>query len=360
MKEKNKEVEIDLLELARKLWDNKKFIIKATLIGVVVGLVVAFSIPKEYTTKVIFTTSSSVSSTGNIGTLASLAGFNIGNMQPSEILSPELYSDILNSTPFVKGLLNINVIDSNKGVDTTLYCYLRDKQKTAWWSFVLNIPSAFIGVFKSGDNEDALMSEARQYFISKEEIEIIEKLKQSYSISTDKKTGVTTLEVTSQSPIITAFMADTITSYLQSYIIKERTKKAKTDLINAEKLHTQSKKEYFEAQQNLAFFIDANKNVISARYKINQEKLQNEANLAYTVYNQTAQQVQINKIKVQDDTPVFTIIQPAIEPIFPSTPSKKIILAVFLFFSILLSSSVVLKKEIINLLKSEPRDEDRF
>ena len=46
------EQEIDLLELARKLWDSRKLILKFCLVGVVVGLVVAFSIPKEYTTTI--------------------------------------------------------------------------------------------------------------------------------------------------------------------------------------------------------------------------------------------------------------------------------------------------------------------
>lgn len=50
------EQEIDLIELAQKLWKERKFLLKGCGIAVVVGLIVAFSIPKEYTT------------TGEIGT----------------------------------------------------------------------------------------------------------------------------------------------------------------------------------------------------------------------------------------------------------------------------------------------------
>ncbi len=46
------EKEIDLLELASTLWKQKKKLIKWSLCGALVGLVVAFSIPKEYTTSV--------------------------------------------------------------------------------------------------------------------------------------------------------------------------------------------------------------------------------------------------------------------------------------------------------------------
>ena len=40
--------EIDLLELAKKIWAKRRFIIKYALIGAVAGLVIGFSLPKEY------------------------------------------------------------------------------------------------------------------------------------------------------------------------------------------------------------------------------------------------------------------------------------------------------------------------
>ena len=40
--------EIDLLELAKKLWAKRRFIGKYAIIAAVIGLIVGFSIPKEY------------------------------------------------------------------------------------------------------------------------------------------------------------------------------------------------------------------------------------------------------------------------------------------------------------------------
>ena len=76
-------------------------------------------------------------------------------------------------------------------------------------------------------------------------------------------------------------------------------------------MYIEAKENYYKSQRNLAAFIDANMNVVSAEFKTTQEKLQNEANLAYAIYNQMAQQLQMAKVKVQDTTPVFTIIEPA-------------------------------------------------
>ena len=46
------EQEIDLIELAQKVWASRKLVFKASGIAALVGLVVAFSIPKEYSTSV--------------------------------------------------------------------------------------------------------------------------------------------------------------------------------------------------------------------------------------------------------------------------------------------------------------------
>ena len=49
---KSEEQEIDLIELAQKVWSEKKLIIKWCCIAAVIGLVVAFSIPREYSTSI--------------------------------------------------------------------------------------------------------------------------------------------------------------------------------------------------------------------------------------------------------------------------------------------------------------------
>lgn len=355
MEEKDKkEVEIDLLELGQKLWDNKRFVIKVTIIGAIVGLIIAFSIPKKYTTSVIFTIGSNQSSTGTMGALASLAGINLTNVQSSEIISPELYPDIMNSTTFVQGTFDIEIKDKVEGIDTTLYGYLKHYQKSAWWNSVLKAPAKVVGFFKSSNEMISNDGEsgANRYFVSDEEIGIIGAIRESYSIETDKKTSISKFEVSMQSPAVSAFLADTLTRYLQSYIIQERTKKAKTDLNNTQRLYEQSKADYEAKQDLLASFLDRNKNIISARYGVNQKKLENDVSLAYSVYTQMSQQYQLAQIKVQDDTPVFTIIQPAIEPTQASSPNKKLILFGFVFLSLVSSSLWILRKDIKDIMFS--------
>ncbi len=346
------EKEIDLLALANKIWVNKKFILKALGIGLVIGLIVAFSIPKEYTTTVILTPESKSTTSGNMGSLAALAGINMNSVVGEDALaSPELYPSVISSTPFLRGLLNIKVIDLKMGIDTTLYGYMNDYQSAAWWSYILKAPGLLKGLFSS-EKIDMNDNNSNTRIISEEEQNILNNLTDRLTISSDKKTGVTTIEVMMQSPEISAYLADTVTSYLQSYIIDYRTQKARKDLAYSEKLYEESKADYYKTQAALATYIDGNMNVVSAKYRTTQERLQNEASLAFTIYNQMAQQLQMAKVKVQDTTPVFTVIQPAVEPLFPAKPSKKIILIGFSFLAFISATVWILRNDIYNIIFS--------
>ena len=117
------EQEIDLIELAQKVWAERKLVFKACGIAALIGLVVAFSIPKEYSTKVTLAPESAgKTSAGGMGALAAMAGINLGGASAGEdALSPELYPDIVKSTPFLLELFDVKVKDQKGKVDTTLY-----------------------------------------------------------------------------------------------------------------------------------------------------------------------------------------------------------------------------------------------
>ena len=350
-KNTSEEKEIDLIEIGKKLWDKRKFILKVSGVGLLIGIIIAFSIPKEYSTTVILAPESKEGgSLGNAGALAAMAGINLGGTSTSGDLSSDVYPNIMESTPFILGLSQIHVSDPKEKIDTNLFSYIKDEQKSAWWTYILGTPRLVIGLFTS-KKEDST-TEKNKFILTQDEDEVVEKLKKFLSISIDKKTGIITLASTMQSAIISATVADTLTSYLQSYIIKYRTEKARADLVFAEKLYNESKSDYNKAQQKYADYLDRNQNVILASYRVNQDKLQNEVTLAYNVYNQVAQQLQVAKVKVQDQTPVYTVIQPAIIPLIPTKPNKKLIVIGFILVFAVGSCGYILGKDFLKNLKS--------
>lgn len=330
------EQEIDLIELAKKVWAERKLVFKACGYAVLVGLIVAFSIPKEYSTSVTLAPESTGKSTGgSTGALAAMAGINMGSSVGEDALYPDLYPDIVSSTPFLTELFDVKVKDDKEKIDTTLYAYLDEYQRAPWWSAIISAPFKVLGwtisLFK--DDEVGGSGVLDPFRLTKDEANIAEALSKRIAVSVDKKTGVTTLTVTMQDPLISASLTDTVMHRLQNYITEYRTNKARHDLAFTEKLYNEAKNNYTEAQGKYASFVDANQNIILLSYRAEQERLQNEMSLAYNVYTQVAQQLQMAKAKVQEITPVYTVVQPATVPLRPSKPSKPMILIGFVFLA---------------------------
>ncbi|MDE6416411.1 MAG: chain-length determining protein, partial [Duncaniella sp.] len=153
-----------------------------------------------------------------------------------------------------------------------------------------------------------------------------------------------------------------VVSRLQEYITAYRTNKARQDLEYALKLNDEARANYYEAQQRYADYLDRNQNLSLHSAQTTRERLQNEATLAFNLYNQTAQQVQLAQAKVQETTPVYAIITPATVPIIASAPRKMLILVGFVFLAFVACSAWILfGKSAVDVLKgkmSDPKKED--
>lgn len=328
------EQEIDLVELAQKVWAEKKLLFKVCGIAAVVGLVVAFSIPKEYSTTVkMVHESGGKSGLSGMGALASMAGINVGAGGDGDALSPDLYPDIINSIPFVTELFDVQVVDQKGKIDTTLYAYLDEYQKGPWWGTITSAPFKLLGwtlsLFK--DNAELEESQLNTFQLTQDESNIANALSSRIALSADKKTGTITMNVTMQDPLISATLADTVTQRLQQYITNYRTNKARHDLAYTELLYEEARQSYYDAQQKYAEYTDGNQNIVLRSYRTEMERLQNEMTVAYGIYNQMAQQLQMSKAKVMEITPVYTVVQPATVPLRAEKPKKAMLLIGFIF-----------------------------
>ncbi len=164
-----------------------------------------------------------------------------------------------------------------------------------------------------------------------EQDKIANAIRGSVMLAVDKKTSVISLTVTAQDPKVAAEISEEVISRLQTYVTNYRTEKARLDVQYYETLYAEAKDAYFKSQQQYAGYVDRNQGVILQRVKTEQERLQNEMNLNYQLYNTCAQQLQAAKAKVQQETPVFTIINPPQVPLKRSKPSKVTILFASIF-----------------------------
>ena len=334
----DEEIEIDLMDLLRKVIGIRKKIYKAAGIGLIIGVIVAISIPKQYTVEVTLSPEMGNNKEGGLsGLAASFLGSGVTMGDGTDALNASLSADIVSSTPF---LLELSAMDIpvTKNEVMTLNTYL-DEETSPWWSYVIGFPGMVIGGVKSlftEEDEIASFDKTSQGAIelSKKESKKIAALKKMITASVDKKTSMTSVTATFQAPKVAAVVADSVVKKLQEYIIDYRTFKAKEDCIYLEKLFKERQQEYYAVQKKYADYLDSHDNLILQSVRAEQERLQNDMSLAYQVYSQVASQLQIARAKVQEEKPVFAIVEPAVVPLYPSGTSRKVCVLAFIFLSV--------------------------
>lgn len=328
----NDELEIDWMEILRKIIAIRKTLYKAAGVGLVLGIIIALSIPKQYTVTVTLSPEMGGDKAG--GGLASLASSFLGGTatgNSNDALNVTLAPDIVASTPFILELFNTRVQTLDGELDTTLVTYL-DKQKTPWWGYIIKAPSMAIGAIKALFTEKPDSATTLNPFqLTEKEAAKVKGLRQSILAEVDKKTAMTTITVTLQDPKVTAIVADSVVGKLQQYIIDYRIKKAKEDCAYLEELYKERQQEYYDAQSKYAHYFDTNRNIAFQSVRAEQERLQNDMNLAYQVYSQVAQQLQVARAKIQEEKPVFAVVEPATVPLLPSGTNRKVILLGIIF-----------------------------
>ena len=335
----DEEIEIDLMDLLRKVIGIRKKIYKAAGIGLIIGVIVAISIPKQYTVEVTLSPEMGNNKGGGLsGLAASFLGSGVSMGDGTDALNASLSADIVSSTPFLLELSNMKVPVSGSE-EISLSSYL-DEESSPWWSYVIGFPGMVIGGVKSlfiEDEDESIFSDkASQGTIelSKKESQKIESLKKKIVASVDKKTSMTSVTATFQDSKVAAVVADSVVKKLQEYIIDYRTSKSKEDCLYLEKLFKERQQEYYEAQRKYADYMDSHDNIILQSVRTEQERLQNDMSLAYQVYSQVAGQLQVARAKVQEEKPVFAIVEPAVVPLEPSGTSRKVYVLAFIFLSV--------------------------
>ena len=334
----DEEIEIDLMDLLRKVIGIRKKIYKAAGIGLIIGVIVAISIPKQYTVEVTLSPEMGNNKGGGLsGLAASFLGSGVSMGDGTDALNASLSADIVSSTPFLLELSNMKVPVSGSE-EISLSSYLNE-ESSPWWGYVIGFPGMVIGGVKSlftEEDEIASFDKTSQGAIelSKQDSRKIATLKKVITASVDKKTSMTSVTATFQDPKIAAVVADSVVKKLQEYIIDYRTFKAKEDCIYLEKLFKERQQEYYIAQKKYADYLDSHDNLILQSVRAEQERLQNDMSLAYQVYSQVASQLQVARAKVQEEKPVFAVVEPAVVPLEPSGTSKKIYVLAFVFLAV--------------------------
>jgi len=347
---KAKVSEIDILVLFKILWNSRKIILWGGLSGVVIGLLIAFTTPKQY--KVVTTMlpqSEEGIKMGSLSSLAAIAGFDVDLSDNGSDISPVIFPQIMESETFLLNLMHTKYTFEELKAPTTLFDYYTKyagRSLAATISkYTIDLPGTIKASFKTRKPpikgaDDGLTR------MSEDEYNIAKMLKGSVTLSINKKEGYLTLTSIFEQDILTAQVAKRAQQLLQETITAYKTKRAKEQLIFFEKQYNDKKIEYQQAQSKLAGYKDRNLFVTSAIGGSQETRLQNEYNLTYSVFSELAKQYENAKIKMKRVTPVYIILKPIVVPNEPFAPKKAMILLVSIFIGGIIGCGVILSKDL--------------
>ena len=328
-----------------QLWQDvkkhHKLYYKVLGITFIVSAIITLSIPNYYKCTVMLAPelSGGNKSTSGLASLASSFGGNLGSANSGmDAILPTLYPDLMNSVTFRASLFPVKVQKEDADSAMTYYDYLKDNQKLSWWSAGLK---AVFSLFKQEETD----SSVNTFKLTKEQSAVVETIGEKVVCDVDKKTMVITIDVTDQDPLICATMADSVRVRLQDFITDYRTSKARVDLDYTKKLYAEAKAKYDQARSKYATYADANQRVFLERVRSEQSELQTELQLAQTAYTQIAARLQLAEAKVQEETPAFTILQPATVPIKKAGPKRAVFCLIFLLLAFIAITLFVWNKE---------------
>ena len=340
--------EIDLIELFKKIYSNKKFIFKTVIFAALFGVIFALFQPNEFTSSTTFIPqlNSGVKTGGSsLSGLASLAGINIGSMESSSEFPPTLYPQVVNGVPFRLELLSNEIKINNKVVLVRDY-FLEKKSSFniigTIKKYTIGLPSLILSSFK---DEIETLDESIIYTVTEEDKALFELINNNLSLSINEKEGFITISFTDSNKNVAAQITQIAQNLLQEKIIEFKNMSSKEMLDFALKQYSEKKDSYEKLQDERALFVDKNINISSSLFQNKLSRLDSELNILESIVQQLASQVEQAKLQVNKDTPVFTTIQPVTIPYERSAPKRSLIVIVFAFLGLVLSSGFVLVKE---------------
>ena len=342
------EDQIDLIELLKKIYSEKRLIIKSSIIAVFIGIIFALIQPNQYTSSTTFIpqlSSDIKTGSSSLSGLASLAGINLGGVEGSSEFPPTLYPQVIESVPFRLKLLSSSVNINNESKILSDYI-LSEKSFNlfdAIKKYTVELPSLLVGLFRDEDSRNKSLSEI--YSTTKDDELLFKHLGNALSLNVNDKEGFITMSYTDKNKHVSAQITNLAQSMLQERIIEFKIKSSKELLDFTIEQYNQKKYAYEVLQDERAIFVDNNINISSSLYQNKLNRIESELSIAQSVVQQLATQVEQAKLKVNKDTPVFTTIKPVTVPFNKSSPSRGTMVIIFLFVGLIFSVVYVLIKD---------------
>jgi uncharacterized protein involved in exopolysaccharide biosynthesis len=345
---------IDLIDWAIVFWGKRITILSYALVGLLIGVLIGLMTPKQYTVSASLMPEFSTESIGSgasslLRQFGGLAGLSLGSYNPtSNAIRVDLYPEIVHTRPFQVNLMNTSFFIPEIDSVVTLYSYYTSLKKPdpmeAFVDWTFGLPFKVLDSVKEGKVEssqipvDSLLPD-KAIYLSESQMDVAKVLDKHVTATLDPKSGIMLIEVTMPDPLLAVhvgqYVIDQLTLYLSEYI----TEKVQRDLDFTQSRLAEARERFNQAGVAISEFQERMPVTPTARNRKGEQFLQSEYEIAFGIYNTLSQQLEQQKLKVQEETPVFKTLQPVQLPNKPSAPRVFRILfistAFFTFISML-------------------------
>ena len=321
--------ELSVLDGLYVLAKHRRMIVLLTLIGIGLGVVVAITTPAEYTSSAVLMRETQRESSG--GSLAALRGLGLNLGESQSGLTIEAYPNVLESHE-VRFILLEESFPLASGERITFLEYARN-----------TVPSSLGGRLSSlfgskgegrGVGGTILAADTLSVAYTYEQQKAMETMSGMMSVDADAKTGLMTVSVAAQDPVLAASLAGRLVEELQTRVQSLLTQKAREDYEFIRERTEEAEADLRSARALLARFEDRNRGLTSPPLLAERDRLRQEVRFATDVFSQYQSELKQAEIDVQRASPVITVLDRPVVPLLPTRPRRKVIVLIGALFGL--------------------------
>lgn len=302
------------------LWSQWRFLVKAGLIFAGIGVICSFLAPTEYMAETRLMPEFQAGAAANLkrfGALAELVGIDLGSDNNTEAVRPDLYPDVLASTPFLLTVLNQPVTATGKKTYPSLITFLTiSAQNPLFWLKPVPLtmpPPGSIGLVR----------------LSKEQEDVLKDLQKRIVSDLDQQSGIISIRVKMPDAEVAAQVCQQAIGYLTNYVAQYRTGKTRTNLAFVTQRRSEAKVRYDRALTALSAYDDQNRFLFKQLARVEGKRLEAEHNLSQALYDDLSRQYEQTRLKIQEETPILMVLEPPKVPARRSEPRRTLIVLAF-------------------------------
>ena len=284
------------IEVAMALAQRWRVVAGVPAASVLVALVLVLQMHNRYTAVTTFVpeTRGRAGATSALAGLAAAAGISLGVGEPGQ--SPQFYANLLRSTPIVYGVLQtrfahiVSEGDGRSGDSVALVDYLQPGPEPL----------------------DSRLERAAKSLGSVTDIDV------------DPPTGIVRLKVTAPRPALAAAIANEYVHQLNLFNRDSRQSQARSRRVFAAARAAEAAGTLAAAEEALRVFYERNRQfTASPGLRFEEGRLRRQLDIQQELYLSMSREAEMARISEADETPVITVIEPALVPTRKSAPNRK-------------------------------------